>query len=45
MWIIGLGVPGPRSSPCHVDVLHLGVEELAVALVTGAGSISANRRV
>lgn len=36
---------GPRSSPRHVDMLLLGAEEPAVALVTAAGSVSATRRV
>lgn len=34
----------PGSSPHHVDTLLAGAEEPAVALVTGAGSISTDRR-
>lgn len=44
VWIAGLGVLEPGSSPHHVDTLLAGAEEPAVALVTGASSISTARR-
>lgn len=44
VWLAGLGVLEPGSSPHHVDMLLAGAEEPAVALVTGAGSISTARR-
>lgn len=44
MWIAGLGVLELGFSPHHVDALLAGAEEPAVALVTGAGSISTARR-
>lgn len=44
MWVVGLGVLEPRSSPHQVDMVLSGAKEPAVALVTGAASVSTTRR-
>lgn len=44
VWVLELGVLEPRSSPHHGDMVLSEAKEPAVALVTGAASVSTTRR-